>query len=166
MILLLICFSSNGFHFIMVSPLCSLMYGCLSYVKTKKIWFPQLILYLITCIFFFLFNLIIDKEFDVWANILIVSTCLVVVSLVGAFITSLFVPQKRWSKYVIKSKNYFDCVVKAGTTVPIKWKKSLLTSIQMAEIVSTMDLFGNCCTDFAKRFSTTKYLIVLLSVIR
>ncbi len=95
MTLLMICFSSNGLHFIMVLPLCFLMYGCLSYVKTKKIWVPQLILYLITCIFFFGFNFIVDKEFDAWANILIVSTCLVIVSLVGAFVTSLFVPQKK-----------------------------------------------------------------------
>ena len=93
--LLMICFSSNGLHLIMVLPLCFLMYGCLSYVKTKKIWVPQLILYLTTCIFFFGFNLIVDKEIGAWADILILSACLVILSLVGTFITSLFVPRKR-----------------------------------------------------------------------
>lgn len=82
-------FGLSSLYLIYVIPIYSLIYGCFSYMKIKKIWVPQLILYLITCIYFFGTNLIVDKEIDNWINILIFSVYPVVFSLIGAELTSL-----------------------------------------------------------------------------
>lgn len=69
-------------------PIYSLIYGSLSYVKVKKVWIPQLILYFITTISYFVLNLIINKDVDAWKNILIFSVYPVIFSLIGTGITS------------------------------------------------------------------------------
>lgn len=89
-------YAESILYLIIGMPLYSLIYGCLSYIKTKKIWLPQLIIYLITCIYFFGFNLIIDKEIDAWKNILLVSVYPVAFSLIGTSITAFIY-------YIIKS---------------------------------------------------------------
>lgn len=81
-------FGLSSLYLIYVIPIYSLIYGCFSYMKIKKIWVPQLILYLITCIYFFGTNLIVDKEIDNWINILIFSVYPVIFSLIGAGITA------------------------------------------------------------------------------
>ncbi len=91
-----------GLYLIIGMPLYSLIYGCLSYVRTKKIWLPQLILYSIACIYFFFSDLIIDKEIDAWAIILLFSVYPVAFSLVGASITAFIcyiiklIKEERW----------------------------------------------------------------------
>ena len=64
-------FDLQALYLIYGIPLFSLIYGCLTYLKTKKTWLPQLVLYAITGIYFSLTNLIIDKELDAWENILL-----------------------------------------------------------------------------------------------
>ena len=81
-----------------VIPVYSFIYGCLCYVKIKKVWVPQLILYLITSIYLFVAHLIMYKEIDAWKNILLFSLCPVVFSLIGTALTALVC-------YVIKSIN-------------------------------------------------------------
>lgn len=81
-------FDLSSLYHIYVIPTYSLIYGCLSYVKIKKSWVPQVILYLITCIYYFGANLIIDKETDAWGNILLFSVYPVVFSLIGTGITT------------------------------------------------------------------------------
>jgi len=68
---------------IYVVPIYSLIYGISSYVKTKKILVPQLILYVITCMYYFGFSLIVYKDIGAWENILMVSLSPVVFSLIG-----------------------------------------------------------------------------------
>ena len=80
-------FNLSVLYMIYIMPIYSLLYGCLSYIKAKKIWVPQLILYLITSMYYFSANLIIDKEIDAWKNILIFSAYPVVFSLIGTAIT-------------------------------------------------------------------------------
>ena len=82
-------FDLQALYLIICMPLYSLIYGCLSYKKTKKVWIPQLILYLITFIYFFGANLIIDKEIDAWKNIFIFSVYPVVFSVIGASATKI-----------------------------------------------------------------------------
>ena len=81
-------FGLSSLYLIYVIPIYSLIYGCFSYMKIKKIWVPQLILYLITCIYFLGTNLIVDKEIDNWINILIFSVYPVIFSLIVAGITA------------------------------------------------------------------------------
>ena len=89
-------FDLQALYLIFGLPLYSLIYGCFSYMKIKKIWIPQLILYLITCIYFLGTNLIIDKEIDAWKNIFVFSVYPVLFSLIGASITAFIY-------YIIKS---------------------------------------------------------------
>lgn len=82
-------FDLQALYLIICMPLYSLIYGCLSYIKTKKVLIPQLVLYLITSIYYFSANLIIDKEIDVWKNILIFSVYPVIFSVIGASVTKI-----------------------------------------------------------------------------
>jgi len=52
-------FDLSDLYLIYVVPIYSLIYGISSYVRTKKIWVPQLILYVITCMYYFGFSLIV-----------------------------------------------------------------------------------------------------------
>ncbi len=81
-------FDLEALYLIFGIPLYSLIYGCLSFIKTEKILVPLLILYLITCIYFLCTNLIVDKELDNWISILIFSVYPVIFSLMGASITA------------------------------------------------------------------------------
>lgn len=78
----------SSLYIIYFIPTYSLIYGSLSYVKIKKVWVPQQILYFITAISYFGINLIIDKEIDAWKNILVFSVYPVIFSLIGIGITS------------------------------------------------------------------------------
>ena len=73
-------------------PLYSLIYGCLSYIKTKKIWGPHLILCTVTFLFWFRF----DIKALAWAGTFIWSAYPVIFSLIGTVITAFIC-------YVIKS---------------------------------------------------------------
>ena len=75
-------------YILYVIPIYSLIYGSLSYVKIKKVWVPQLILYFITAISYFFINLIIDREIDAWKNIMFFSIYPVTFSLIGVGITA------------------------------------------------------------------------------
>lgn len=81
-------FDLQAMYLILGIPLFSLTYGCLSFVKLKKAWLPQLIIFVITCIYFFGANLIFDKEIDAWKNILFISVYPVVFSLIGTLVTA------------------------------------------------------------------------------
>lgn len=72
-----------------IYPLCALLYGVLSYALLKKVWIPQLILYIITCASLFGLNLIADKELEPWLGILIVAFALVLFSLIGTLLAFL-----------------------------------------------------------------------------
>lgn len=76
-------FDLSDLYLIYVVPVYSLIYGISSYVRTKKIWVPQLILYVITCMYYFGFSLIVYKDIGAWENILMVSLSPVVFSLIG-----------------------------------------------------------------------------------
>ena len=81
-------------------PLYSIIYGCLSYIKTKRIWIPQFIL----CVSSFLYWLILDVYAlaIAGAGTLIWSAYPVIFSLIGASITA-------FVYYIIKSiKEYQD----------------------------------------------------------
>ena len=65
-------------------PLYSLIYGCLSYIKTKKIWFPHLILCTVTFLFWFR----LDIKALAWAGTFIWSAYPVIFSLIGTAITA------------------------------------------------------------------------------
>lgn len=78
----------SSLYIIYFIPTYSLIYGSLSYVKIKKVWVPQIILYFITAISYFGINLIIDKEIDAWKNILVFSVYPVIFSLIGTGIAS------------------------------------------------------------------------------
>ena len=86
----------SSLYIIYFIPTYSLIYGSLSYVKIKKVWVPQIILYFITAISYFGINLIIDKEIDAWKNILVFSIYPVIFSLIGTGITAFIC-------YIIKS---------------------------------------------------------------
>lgn len=79
-------FDLSSMYLIYVMPLYSSIYGGLSYLWTKKVWIPQLILHTITCMCFFGIHLICYKEIAAWKNIFIFSMCSVVFSLIGTMI--------------------------------------------------------------------------------
>ena len=85
-------FDLQDLYLIFGLPLYSLIYGCLSYIKTKKIWLPQLILCIVTFLYWFRF----DINTLAWAGTFIWSAYPVIFSLIGTTIT-IFV------FYIIKS---------------------------------------------------------------
>lgn len=91
-------FDLRELYLIFGLPLYSLIYGCLSYIKTKRIWVPQLIL----CIAAFLYWFRFDINALAWEGTFIWSACPVIFSLIGASITAFIY-------YIIKStKEYQD----------------------------------------------------------
>ena len=73
-------------------PLYSLIYGCLSYIKTKRIWIPQLVLCGISFLYWFRYGM--GALF--WEGTYIWSMYPVIFSLIGASITAFIC-------YIIKS---------------------------------------------------------------
>ena len=85
-------FDLRELYLVLGLPLYSLIYGCLSYIKTKKIWVPHLILCTGTFLFWFRF----DIKALAWAGTFIWSAYPVIFSLIGTVITAFIC-------YVIKS---------------------------------------------------------------
>ena len=85
-------FDLRDLYLIFGLPLYSLIYGCLSYIKAKKIWFPQLILCIVAFLYWFRF----DINALAWAGTFIWSAYPVIFSLTGTTITAFIC-------YIIKS---------------------------------------------------------------
>lgn len=77
-------FDLSTVYLLCVIPIYSLIYGCLSYVKAKKVWVPQLILYTATFIYFFA----VRSTSEVLLDILLFSMYPVAFSLIGSSITA------------------------------------------------------------------------------
>ena len=85
-------FDLATFYILLGLPIYSLMYGCLSYVKSRKIWVPQLILFATTFMYFFS----VRSTSEVLIDILLFSMYPVMFSLIGTFITAFIY-------YIVKS---------------------------------------------------------------
>ena len=77
-------FDLRDLYLIYGLPLYSLIYGCLSYIKTKKIWIPQLILCFVSFLYWFQF----DITTLAWAGTYIWTVYPVAFSIFGASITA------------------------------------------------------------------------------
>lgn len=77
-------FDLRELYLIFGLPLYSLMYGCFTYTKTKKIWIPQLILCIVAFLFWFRF----DIDALAWVGTFIWSAYPVIFSLIGASVTA------------------------------------------------------------------------------
>lgn len=77
-------FDLSTVYLLCVIPIYSLIYGYLSYVKAKKVWVPQLILYTATFIYFFA----VRSTSEVLLDILLFSMYPVAFSLIGSSITA------------------------------------------------------------------------------
>ena len=77
-------FNLGGLYIIYGLPLYSLIYGCLSYIKTKKIWFPQLILFIFSIVYWQMF----DSSSLEWVGVFLLSIYPFVFSLIGTVITA------------------------------------------------------------------------------
>ena len=79
-------FNLRDLYLIFGLPLYSLIYGCLSYIKTKRIWIPQFVI----CVSSFLYWLILDVNAlaIAWAGTFIWSAYPVIFSLIGTLITA------------------------------------------------------------------------------
>ena len=83
-----------------ITPIYSLIYGCLSYIKLKKIWTPQLILYIVAFLYWFRFDI---TELT-WLGTYIWSVYPTIFSLIGVGIT-VFI--RRLIKVIQQSGNGF-----------------------------------------------------------
>lgn len=77
-------FDLQALYLIFGLPLYSLIYGCFSYMKIKKIWIPQLILCLVVFLYWFRF----DIDALAWVGTYIWSVYPVIFSLIGTLITA------------------------------------------------------------------------------
>ena len=77
-------FDLGDLYLIYVIPLYSFVYGCLSYIILKKAWLPQLILFGITFIHWFIYGM----EAIFWEGTYIFSAVPVLFSLIGTGIAS------------------------------------------------------------------------------
>ena len=77
-------FDLGDLYLIYVIPLYSFVYGCLSYIISKKAWLPQLILFGVTFINWFIYGI----ELFYWEGTYIFSAVAVLFSLIGTGITS------------------------------------------------------------------------------
>ncbi len=87
-------FDLRDFYLVFGLPIFSLIYGCLSYIKSKRIWVPQLILFLIAFLYWFRF----DINALAWAGTFIWSSYPAIFSLIGTLITALVYYIIRTSK--------------------------------------------------------------------
>lgn len=78
-------FDLGELYLIFGLPLYSFVYGCLSYTILKKAWLPQLILFGVTFIHWFIYGI----EALFWEGTYILSAVPVIFSLIGTGITSL-----------------------------------------------------------------------------
>ena len=78
-------FDLRELYLIFGLPLYSLTYGCLSYIKVKKIWLPLLILFTMTFIYWFRFDI---KALN-WPGTYIWTIYPIIFSLIGASVTAL-----------------------------------------------------------------------------
>ena len=85
-------FDLGELYLIFGLPLYSFVYGCLSYTILKKAWLPQLILFGVTFIHWFIYGI----EALFWEGTYILSAVPAIFSLIGASITALIF-------YIIKS---------------------------------------------------------------
>ena len=77
-------FDLRELYLIFGLPIYSIMYGCLSYIKTKRIWVTQFILCIITFLYWFRF----DINELAWAGTYIWSVYPVIFSLIGTILTA------------------------------------------------------------------------------
>lgn len=77
-------FNLRELYLIFVLPLLSLIYGCLSYIKAKRIWIPQLILLVTVFVYWFRFD--VDTLF--WDGTFIWTVYPVVFSLIASSATA------------------------------------------------------------------------------
>ncbi len=77
-------FDLGDLYLIFGLPLYSFVYGCLSYTILKKAWLPQLILFGVTFIHWFIYGI----EALFWGGTYIFSAVPVLFSLIGTWITS------------------------------------------------------------------------------
>ena len=77
-------FDLYDLYIVYAMPLYSLVYGCLSYIIVKKTWFPQLILFGVTFIYWFISGI----EALFWEGTYILSAVPIIFSLIGAGIAS------------------------------------------------------------------------------
>ena len=77
-------FDLHDLYLIYVMPLYSFVYGCLSYTILKKVWIPQLILFGVTFIYWFIYGI----EALFWEGTYILSAVPLIFSLIGAGITA------------------------------------------------------------------------------
>lgn len=77
-------FDLGDLYLIYVIPLYSFVYGCLSYIILKKAWLPQLILFGVTFIHWFIYGI----EALFWEGTYILSAVPVIFSLIGTGIAS------------------------------------------------------------------------------
>ena len=85
-------FNLKDLYLVYGLPLYSLIYGCLTYIKTKNRWFPLLILGVVGFLYWFRFDI---KELA-WPGTYIWSAVPVFFSLIGSSITAFIL-------YIIKS---------------------------------------------------------------
>ena len=75
-------FDLRDLYLVFGLPLYSLTYGCLSYIKTKRIWLPQLILCFVSFLYWFRFITTLAAGTFIWM------VYPVIFSLIGASITA------------------------------------------------------------------------------
>ena len=93
-------FDLREMYLIFGLPIYSLIYGCLSYIKTKKIWVPQLFF----CGFSFLYWFRFDMKELVWAGTYVWTAYSAIFSLIGVGIT-VFI--RRLTKVIQQSGDGF-----------------------------------------------------------
>ena len=83
-------FNFTDVYLIFIIPICSIFYGCISYVKVRKIFLPQLIYYVIFMLGYLLPTVLINGNFEKTEGISILSLYPTVFSLVGTLVTAFF----------------------------------------------------------------------------
>jgi len=85
-------FDLRDLYLIFGLPVYSLIYGFLSYIKIKRIWIPQLILYVSSFLYWFIYWWLIfginALVIVAWAGTFILSAYPVLFSLIGSVITA------------------------------------------------------------------------------
>ena len=75
-------FRTYDFYVICFLPIFHFIYGCVAYIIIKKIWFPQLILFVSSFVFLIIFNI------HMLFNGMALSVISIIFSLIGTIVTS------------------------------------------------------------------------------
>lgn len=87
-------FNLRDIYLLFIIPICSIIYGIVTYIKLRKIWIPQLILFIIFILGYLLLTFLLNGSFKKTGGIFILCMYPLFFSLFGTIVTAFIFKMK------------------------------------------------------------------------